>query len=80
MSDQATGKLKVIERRNMTITEIVLISAITAAVVSVVICNISARITLEIIDRYVQDVVDNAKKAMKSIRDTYVNESDSKQR
>ena len=48
----------------------IIIAAVTAIVVSVICCNISARVTFKKIDKYVADMVDLAKK---SIRNAYPN-------
>ncbi len=48
-----------------------MIAAVTATVVSVICCNISARVTFKIIDKYVADMIELAKE---SIRDAYSNE------
>ncbi len=44
-------------------------AAITAFIVSVICCRISAAVTFKIIDRYVADMIDMAKG---SIRDAYL--------
>lgn len=46
----------------------IFIAAVTAIAVSVICCNISARVTFQKIDKYVADMVDLAKK---SIRDAH---------
>ena len=57
--------------------ETVCIAAVTAAIVSVILCNISAVITFRVMERYVQEVTEEAKKAMKSIRDAYITKRES---
>ncbi len=48
--------------------KIIIIAAVTATIVSVICCNISARITFNIIDKYVTNMIDLAKGL---IRDAY---------
>ncbi len=48
----------------------VIIAAVTAMVISVICCNISARVTFNKIDKYVADMIDLAKE---SIRNAYIN-------
>ena len=43
---------------------------ITSGIVSVICCNISAKVTFNIIDKYVADMIDLAKE---SIRNAYIN-------
>lgn len=52
------------------------IAAVTSIVVSVICCNISAKVTLNIIDKYVADMVDMAKE---SIRNAYINAAGSEE-
>lgn len=46
--------------------EEMLIAAATATAVSVICCNISARVTFKIIDKYVADMVNLAKESIKN--------------
>ncbi len=46
-----------------------IVAAVTATIVSVICCNISSKVTLNIIDKYVEDMINLAKK---SIRDAYL--------
>lgn len=50
--------------------KIIFIAAVTATTVSVICCNISARVTFKKIDKYVADMVNLAKE---SIRDAHFN-------
>lgn len=52
----------------MKIIEVIAISAMTSLIVSVLCCKISAAYTFKVIDGYVKDMIEIAKK---SIRDTY---------
>ncbi len=54
----------------MQVIDVIVITAVTAIIVSVICCNISAIIILNIIDRYVKDMIRLAKE---SIRNVYVN-------
>ena len=47
-----------------------IIAAVTATIVSIICCNISAKVTFNIIDKYVADMIDLAKE---SIRNAYIN-------
>ncbi len=48
----------------------IIIAAVTATIVSVICCNISARVTFNIIDKYVANMIDLAKDL---IRNAYFN-------
>lgn len=48
----------------------IIVAAVTSTIVSVICCNISAKVTFNIIDKYVAEMVDLAKE---SIRNAYFN-------
>ena len=48
----------------------VIIATVTATIVSVICCNRSARVTFNVIDKYVADMINLAKE---SIRNAYLN-------
>ena len=54
----------------MRVISVIVIAAVTSFIVSVICCNISAIVTLNIIDRHVKEMIRLAKE---SIRDAYVN-------
>ncbi len=49
--------------------KIIVTAAVTATIVSVICCNISAKITFNIIDKYVANMIDLAKEL---IRNAYI--------
>lgn len=48
----------------------IIIAAVTATVISVICCNMSAKVIFDKIDKYVEDMINLAKE---SIRNTYIN-------
>ena len=52
----------------MKVISVIVLAAVTAIIISVICCNISAKVTFVVIDKYVGDMIELAKD---SIRDAY---------